>query len=602
MKELAEALKGRAGLRMRQGVVTAVRRHLQRAHRRLGDGGRRRAAPQQLRAGRGDVVWIASDGADLWIIGTHGDPPPIDPSRLPAFDDVLRRRPTPRGPGAVTGVGASPPDRGDAPWDLPAEAMWRSWEVQGTPRPTSRPGAPSLPTTATSVVAPDPGSRAVALQGARLNSRGEASADVEAGPFTLPALPDVELGPGSVHAENMAAGAVDLASAVVSGQLLAASLADNAVTQDKLAGAVSDAIAAAQSAADAADAAAGAAMTEAATGTIAASRLVAGSIQAAKLDVADVQAAVVTAAKVNALSIDAAAIKAGTLDVARLGAGSVSANEINVASVQAAVVTAAKVNALALSAGAITTGTMDADRIAAGTIQAIHCDVANLQANIVTAARINTLALSASIIQAGTIATARLNAAEIQTAVVTAAKINALALNAVTITGGSITGVTVTGATLQTASSGPRVKISTDLVSRVQLFSGVSGEVLPGLLGGASDGYGGSFVELASADFGGGSALLHLTANPSTGTRASISANAAALTVGHEGYAVRVDAHLNVAGRICPAGNWGSGTSWDGLWVQDKTVLGAVWKMYFDSGNKRLYLRNGGTWYSALLS
>ena len=68
-----------------------------------------------------------------------------------------------------------------------------------------------------------------------INSRAEASTDVEAGPFTLPALPEVELGPGSVHAENMAAGAVDLASAVVTGQLLAANLADNAVTQAKLA-------------------------------------------------------------------------------------------------------------------------------------------------------------------------------------------------------------------------------------------------------------------------------------------------------------------------------------------------------------------------------
>ncbi|HQF96682.1 MAG TPA: hypothetical protein PLS46_21125, partial [Microthrixaceae bacterium] len=75
MKELAEALKAKAGLRMRQGVVSAVDgstvsvliggstvavdgvHHLN------------SVAPQV-----GEVVWIASDGADLWILGTHGDP------------------------------------------------------------------------------------------------------------------------------------------------------------------------------------------------------------------------------------------------------------------------------------------------------------------------------------------------------------------------------------------------------------------------------------------------------------------------------------------------------------------------------------------------
>jgi hypothetical protein len=74
MKELAEALKRRGGLRMRQGVVTAV------------DG----ATNSVLIGGStvpvdgvhhlnscapavDDVVWITSDGADLWILGTHGE-------------------------------------------------------------------------------------------------------------------------------------------------------------------------------------------------------------------------------------------------------------------------------------------------------------------------------------------------------------------------------------------------------------------------------------------------------------------------------------------------------------------------------------------------
>ena len=74
MKELAEILKRRGGLRRRQGVVTAV------------DG----ATVSVLIGGStvpvdgvhhlnscapaiGDVVWLDVDGADLWIIGTHGE-------------------------------------------------------------------------------------------------------------------------------------------------------------------------------------------------------------------------------------------------------------------------------------------------------------------------------------------------------------------------------------------------------------------------------------------------------------------------------------------------------------------------------------------------
>lgn len=84
MKELAEILKARNGLRMRQGVVMAVN----------GDtvsvaiGGSTVAVDgvQHLNScspSVNDIVWIVSDGADLWIIGTHGAPPIIDPDILP---------------------------------------------------------------------------------------------------------------------------------------------------------------------------------------------------------------------------------------------------------------------------------------------------------------------------------------------------------------------------------------------------------------------------------------------------------------------------------------------------------------------------------------
>ena len=205
-----------------------------------------------------DVVWIASDGADLWIIGTHGDPPPIDPARLPAFETYFADADPAGAPAPVTGLeGAAAMTGVMLSWDLPPEAMWRTWEVYEGASPGFTPGTPILTTTATVVtIAHDPGSGPWYYKVRALNSRSEASADVEAGPFTLPALPEVELGPGSVHAENMAAGAVDLASAVVAGQLLAAKLADNAVTQDKLADTINSTIADAQSAAAAAEAAA----------------------------------------------------------------------------------------------------------------------------------------------------------------------------------------------------------------------------------------------------------------------------------------------------------------------------------------------------------
>ena len=255
-----------------------------------------------------DVVWIASDGADLWIIGTHGDPPPIDPSRLPAFETYFADADPAGSPAPVTGLEGTAAMTGVMlSWDLPPEAMWRTWEVYEGASPGFTPGTPILTTTASVVtIAHDPGSGPWYYKVRALNSRSEASADVEAGPFTLPALPEVELGPGSVHAENMAAGAVDLASAVVAGQLLAANLADNAVTQAKLADTINSTIADAQSAAAAAEAAA--ADAAAAAGSAddkAVAAQAAASVAAAAAAVADGKA--VTAQGVASAAASAAA-------------------------------------------------------------------------------------------------------------------------------------------------------------------------------------------------------------------------------------------------------------------------------------------------------
>ena len=135
-------------------------------------------------------MWITSDGADLWIIGTHGDPPPIDPSRLPAFEtyftdadpagdsggrDRARRRRRHDGRHALVG----PAGRGPV-------AHVGSLRGRGA---RLHAGTPILVTTSTVVtIAHDPGSGPWYYKVRAINSRGEASTDVEVGPFTLPAL------------------------------------------------------------------------------------------------------------------------------------------------------------------------------------------------------------------------------------------------------------------------------------------------------------------------------------------------------------------------------------------------------------------------------
>ena len=237
MKELAEALKHRAGLQMRQGVVTAVTGSTNSVL--LGGSDVPVDEVQHLNSCApqiDDVVWITSDGADLWIVGTHGDPPPIDPARLPAFDTYFTAADTPGAPDPVSGLeGVATMTAVMLSWDLPPEALWRTWEIFEDTTPGFVPGSPILATTSTvASVAHEPGSGPWCLKVRAVNTRAETSPDVEVGPFTLPQLPEVELGPGSVHADHMAASAVDLESAVVTGQISAGKLADNAVTLAKL--------------------------------------------------------------------------------------------------------------------------------------------------------------------------------------------------------------------------------------------------------------------------------------------------------------------------------------------------------------------------------
>lgn len=329
------------------------------------------------------------------------------------------------------------------------------------------------------------------------------------------------------------------------------------------------------------------------------------------------QAAVVTAAKVNALSIDASAIKAGTLDVARLAAGSITAAKLDVADVQASVVTAAAVNAVAINAGSITAGTLSAARIAAGAIDASKLNVADVQAAVVTAAKVNTLALNASVIAAGTIATARLDVAAILASQITAAN----------ITGGSISGVTITGGVIRTTptAAGKRVEISTD--HTIKWYSGDAAETNPGKITATAYAGGGGYLSLSGPTVAGMAMGGYISVHGAVSRKDIIlqaGPGGAGVTVGpsDEPNEVRVIGNLHVtgtyhdatvdgnlavggglsAGYIYPSVDWGSGTSLDGVWIQDKTNLGTRWKVYFDGPAKKLWARAGSTYYGVVLA
>ena len=214
MKELAEALKAKAGLRMRQGVVSAVDgstvsvliggstvavegvHHLN------------SVAPQV-----GEVVWIASDGADLWILGTHGDPPPIELSRLPAFETYFTDADPDGAPAPVTGLTGATTRAGVLlSWDLPPEARWRRWEVYEGTAADFVPVTPILTTTVTVVAIPrDPGSGPWYYKVRALNTRDEASTDVQAGPFSVALIGEANLAADCVTAAKIKAGEITAA-------------------------------------------------------------------------------------------------------------------------------------------------------------------------------------------------------------------------------------------------------------------------------------------------------------------------------------------------------------------------------------------------------
>jgi len=319
----------------------------------------------------------------------------------------------------------------------------------------------------------------------------------------------------------------------------------------------------------------------------------------------------------------------------KLQANCVTAAEVNVASLQAAVVTAAAVNAVAINAGSITAGTVSTARL----------DVAAIQAATVTAAAVNALALNASVISAGTIAADHLDVVGLKAQLITATNINALTLNAVNITGGTIKGVVLEGATIRTAASpNKRIEILSD--NSIRFYSGDSGEASPAMLlpyvyGVGAGGYLSIQGPKATGQVTGSYISLH-----GTSTRKDIllaALGGASITIGAAATPTRVDiggdfyvsggvsmpggintgtagvlAGGSVIGGITLSGNvvsgasdmqssrfyttaaCASGTSADGVWINDLTTAARRWKLYMNNG--QLYARydSSGTGYKII--
>ena len=276
MKELAEALKAKAGLRMRQGVVSAVDgstvsvliggstvavdgvHHLN------------SVAPQV-----GEVVWIASDGADLWILGTHGDPPAIDPSRLPDYATYFASAAPEGAPATPTNVlGTALLNGLLVKWDRTAYDPWLTWEIQLSDDDWV--SWDTFTTATQPVVVPLPPGGPFYLRVRAINS---VTSDVSGWGYDF----------SQAHANPTVEVDWDDMPAITETQIT-----DLAVSTPKLA---------------------------------------ANAVTAQKIDAASVQAAVVTAEAVNALELNANAIKAGTIDAARLDVASILASEITAANI-----------------------------------------------------------------------------------------------------------------------------------------------------------------------------------------------------------------------------------------------------------------------------
>jgi hypothetical protein len=351
-----------------------------------------------------------------------------------------------------------------------------------------------------------------------VNSRGERSAFVSFGPFTMAQIASVDLGPGSVYAVNMAANAVDLASNVVTGQINTAKLADNAITQAKLQTSIIDNTRLVDGAVTAAKVAAGA-VTNAklAVDAIQANVIAAGAvietkigtdaistrtIAAGAVTATEIAANTITAVQIAANTITAGQIATGAITAGKIAAGAVTAGTIAAEAVTAGTIAAGVVTATEIGAGAVTTDKLNAGAVVATSIAAGAITSDKIAANAITAgaiaagavttAKLVAGAVTANELAAGAVTTAKLVAGAvtvdtIAAGAITVAKLAAGTLSASNITAGtiaagiSITSPVITGGTFQTGTTGKRIIIMPpNGVPAIYCYSGYSGELSPG--------------------------------------------------------------------------------------------------------------------------
>jgi len=494
--------------------------------------------------------------------------PPFDPADLPDYNNYFSGADSIGNPDEVSNLSAvATLTMVILSWDLPPEALWRTWEVfEGTTAGFTPSPTPILVTNAQVITIPhDSGSGPWYYKVRAKNSRGEYSLFLEVGPVTLPDLASVSLGPDSVFAENMADNAVDLASLVVTGQLAEAKLADLSVSLNKLQDHAVDTV-------------------KIAAGAIEADQLSANAVTAGKID-----AGAITAREIVSGEIYGRHIQSQEITADHIGAGEIIATSACIGSLDAAKITANAINATVLTASVVA-----ADTAAFGNA-------------IIAKANIGTAQIAEARI-------ADLSAGKITTGYLSANRINALGdiTASGTITGGAIVGATITGGTIQTAASGTRVQITGGASDRVTW----------------ADNYTSSYEALGSDA---GSSAHNVVGperrtNPQTAacmvqlfsqatvSRVDISANGALVSVGAAAGKVvisnnvevsglltvssnlRVLGSLNVDGKIYPyddlpalPGGWSSD---DGTWIQDNNSTGNRLKISFNTSSYVLQVSN----------
>ncbi len=193
----------------------------------------------------GDVVWIATDGSDLWILGTHGEKPPVAPSDLPSPQAWFAAVDPAGPPAAPQGVKAETTLSGIVlSFTLPPEALFRTWEIFEGATAGFTPTTPIATIDTTVYTIPhDPGSGPWYLKIRAKNTRGEYSDFVSIGPLTLDTVPEhidasgitgTMISDGAIQSPKIAAAAIS-ADKIAANAITSEKIAANAITAGKIA-------------------------------------------------------------------------------------------------------------------------------------------------------------------------------------------------------------------------------------------------------------------------------------------------------------------------------------------------------------------------------